>query len=495
MIQKIFDYFNTRAKVQEMTVQNHKLADRVESLNSQMNILVGKVQEYQEDLNTQSSTYRGNSYAEYSAAVTEIDKKYKGTATWGVAMTGNLIDVMAAFILGHGIGFSGQDAETELAFLNELFDYNDFNDEGLVRLIIDSLKEGKLLLDLTPDEKHQWTYTPEGGKPISKTGMIKIRFRPWRKYSYTVSTNPTDYLDNVKVTWEGNSSEVAKGSLNADQFVYRKFGGNIYEPNEATPKMMRCLTEIEDYDKCKRDWREINHLFASPTPDFQLDTMDQVAEFTKHLEKKNWRIGKFIAHVGKFSMVSASMEGVNSLERERLALQKTISGCTGVPVHFYDPEVMSNKRLGENEMEFVWASFNMERKIIQSAIDELINKAMAMQTAMTNDALDSRKITSTIKIFTDGDWQRLQSTFIPMREKKMISEDTLLARIPGLDVEAEKKLLSAERDEEAQKVDDEATKALNELKSGAYKAPFNSPDNFNEGVKNGDNITKRLNQD
>ena len=487
--------FTAYAKIQEMSVQisnslkNHesltaqnqilvgqisKLQKNHESLTAQNQILVGQIQEFHH----QQELFRGNQYTHYTAAVTEIDRKYKGIADWGVAMTQNLINVMAAFTLGHGVGFSGEDAGPELAFLKELFDYNDFNDEGLIKIVVEAYIEGKLLTEIAPDNKHKWV----GDSGEQKQGIIKIRFKPWRQLKYIVETAPSDYLDCTKCSWEGNGDRIKAGSLTPARFIYRKFGGNLYEPNEACPKIMSCLTEIDDYDKCKRDWREINHLFASPTPDFQLADMTEVIAFQAWLEKVNWRIGKAISHIGQFRMVSASMEGVNSLEREKLSLQKTISGATGVPVHFYDPEVMSNKRLGENEMEFVWASFNLERQTIKSAIDELVLKAMAMQTAETNEALDYRKVKSTIKIFTDGDWQRLKDIFMPMRKEKMISENTLLARIPGVDVEEEKQLLEEERDVESQKVEDEATKALEDLKNGAYKAPFGNPANMDQAM-------------
>lgn len=482
-----------------MAAESQRQKERIEDLSNKLRITVGKIQEFDTLHSTQK--YRGNEYNSYAAAVEEIKNKANGTADWGVALTGNLLSVMAAFTIGHGIGFTGKDAINELAFLKELWNYNDFDDEGLARVVIESEKEGKLLLELSYDKNYEWSYY-DGEKEVSKVGMVRIRFKPWRTYGYTVQCDENDYLYYISVSW-GDGGQVVNnsvavqvgantlttikaGKLDEKQFVYRKFGGSIEDPNTACPKIMLCLTEIDDYDKCKRDWRQINHLFASPTPSFELEDMKQVKEFNDTLEKMSWNIGKYIAHIGKFSMVSASLEGAQSIERERLSLQKTISGATGVPVHFYDPEVMSNKRLGENEMEFVWASFNTERLILISAMDELVRKAIEMHIEKSQAALDYRKIKSTIKVFTDGDWQRLRDIFMPMREKKQISRDAFLARIPGIDVEEEKKLQDAEQEVEDQKTDNEATKQLDMLKNKVnkgYEMPFNNPKNFNKGVE------------
>ena len=60
-----------------------------------------------------TTTYQSNSYPTYESAVAEINRKYKGTADWGVLQTGSIIDLRAAFIVGDGMIISDKEPGEE----------------------------------------------------------------------------------------------------------------------------------------------------------------------------------------------------------------------------------------------------------------------------------------------------------------------------------------------------------------------------------------------
>ena len=99
-----------------------------------------------------TSAYKGNTYNSYSAAVTEIANKYVGTAKWGVAQTGTIIDTRAAFIIGEGLNLSkvsaeGDEGKKELEWAEAFFEYNDIDQE----IAQEFAKEaGKEVINLTP---------------------------------------------------------------------------------------------------------------------------------------------------------------------------------------------------------------------------------------------------------------------------------------------------------------------------------------------------------
>lgn len=452
-----------RAKIQEMR-------GKIDNLSKTNEKLAVKIQEYSSmtvnllaELENMKNIYKGNAYTSYATAVEAIAKKYNCESLFGVCLTSALIQAMSSFTCGQGFtttAITDGEADAEIAFVNELLDHNNLDEEGFIEIINEAMGiEGKLLLHLIPEPDYQWQYLDSDGKEVKKTGMVKIRFVPWRKYNYTILTPPDDYLTYTKAKWSATGT-LAAGSIDENKFVYRKFGGDLTDPNRASMKIWKCLTEIDMYDECKSDWRKINKLFASPTPHFEMENMDLVEKMNESLVQLNWRIGKMLSHIGKFQLTSASMEGIVSIEKEKVALQKIISGATGIPVHFFEPEVMSNKRLAENEMEFVWASFNLERNIIKGAFDEIIRKSMALQVEQTNEKLDSKLIKNSIRVITDADWQRLKDFFLPLLRDGNIDRQTVLEKIPGIDVA---QVLS--------RLSDQEDKDMENVKTGFFKVP------------------------
>ena len=369
------------------------------------------------------TTYKGNNYQSYAVQVAEVSSKYMAEADWGVLQTGNIIDVRAAFIMGQGITVKKkeEDAEKEVEFINNFLEYNDLNKEVAQEFAKEAEIEGKFLGQLFWDKK---------------AVMVSVRFRSWTEYGYTIKTDANDYMKYEKVKWKAGSKE---GSLEAKDFVYKRFGGRIHKPNLSPPKVAKCLTQIENLDKDLRDWRRINNLYAAPTPHFECETAEQAKKMNDVIARMNWKIGKLIAHTGKFSYAQPSIQGLDGLEKAIITNAKIISGTTGCPVHFLGlPDLMSNRATAENLMELVYASTLKERLIWIGAYEEMIEKAMAIFNITSKKTpLVFSKISIDIPFITQAQWERLEKVYLPSYLSGAISLDYYLSQIPGLDVEEE----------------------------------------------------------
>lgn len=410
--------------------------------------------------------YVGNDYRDYGQAVTAIAEKYNGEAAWGCLQTGTCVDLRAAFILGDGIKIvaktdTKEQATAELEFCKDFLEYNSLDGEMAQEMAKETEIEGKLLVKLF------WDADPYRGRP----GMPSARFVSWSDKHYTVEADKNDYLHYTKVTWKAGDGYEAGGAEEKD-FVYAKFGGRISSPNKAQPKVMKCLTQIDRLDKALRDLREIDHLYASPTPDFECETAQQAANLMAFLKDKNWRIGKAIAHVGKLTMVGVPAEGIAALISEIELNTKMISGTTGIPIHYLGLlDLLKNRATGDNTRELVMAATTKERTVWRAAIQELIEKAMDMYNAQTGQAqksvkLDASKVRVEIPLISQDHWKNLELVLIPAAVAGILSKEFVAEQIPGVDLE-----LEAKRQKKAQEeADAQADKELERIRSSQGEA-------------------------
>lgn len=452
----IKDIFAKPAMVQEMRKQTSLLEGQVAKYKEVQEALVKDILSLTE---TQTS-YKGNDYASYNSAVKAISDKYNCTADWGVTQTGPIIDLRAAFILGEGIqvGYetdTRKEAEAELKWAEDFLDYNDLDEEMAQEMAKEAEIEGKIAIKLFYD-KTKYKDWP---------GMVSARYISWSSKGYEVEANPEDYLDYQKLIWKAIGTTPA-GSLNASAFVYKKFGGRLNKPNEAQPKIMKCLTQIDRLDKALWDLRKINHLFASPTPDFQVETKDQVEPLLALIKDTNWKIGKAFAHTGTFEMKGPDIAGVEMLIKEIELCVKVISGTTGIPIHYLGLlDLLKNRATGDNTRELIMAVTSKERQIWIGAYEELINKAMAMFNekayGQKSTRLDPEKISVDIPLISQEHWDHIQNVLIPASLGGIISKEHTASQIPGVDMDAEadRRVVKEAKDAERAKQDLEYVKA------------------------------------
>jgi len=321
-----------KIKAQFMKYKMSAQKGRVTKLENQVHKLQHLVKDDILALTDAVSGYKSNAYPTYESAVAEIDRKYKGTADWGILQTGSIIDLRAAFIIGDGIIVSaeGDEAEKELEWVEDFLKYNDLDREVAQEFAKEAEIEGKIALKLALEEDKE---QDEEIDEKDKKWKVSVRFISWLDKKYKIIPNPLDYLDYQKLEWKATSKRKAE-TLDAKEFVYKKFGGRIINPNEAAPKIMKCLTQIEGLDKAERDWRQINHIFAGPVFYAECEDKKEVDAMLTAFNDKNFKVNKILAGTAKVYFIKLDAGGIDSIEKEIVSLVKLISGTTGIPVHF-----------------------------------------------------------------------------------------------------------------------------------------------------------------
>lgn len=435
-----------------MDIFGNKAKAKVEVLAKEVESLRGQVKGYQafviDDILTareDRKKYRGNEYRNYKTAVQEISRKYTGQADWGVFQTGNIIDLRAAFIISEGVKITGDEneAKAELQFCETLFKYNNLDREVAQDFAKEAEIEGKILIKLA------WETAKVNGK---ESGMVSTRFISWTDKNYKIENQEDDYTKFTKALWRPTSGK--EETLEVNEFVYKKFGGRISDPNDAQPKIMKCLTQIESLDKALRDWREINRLYAAPTPHIECETQEQAQAIMAEIEKNpNFKIKKFIAHTGKFDFAGPDIRGIDSLENEIITLAKMISGTTGIPVHFLGlPDLLSNRATASNLGQLIFGSTLKERQIWKGVYEEIIQKSMGMfndkALKQKGAKLDPSKITVDIPYPSEEEWLHFEKVWLPLWLAGKVTDELALSKLPGVDAAAE--LARRKKDEEAE---------------------------------------------
>lgn len=440
----------SQIQIQALEKQINKLQQEIQNLIIDDDIL---------SVQTQAGNYKGNEYQSYAKAVASIDEKYRGIADWGGFIVGTIIDIRAAFIIGQGLRIieNAEGAEREKAFAEALLEENNLDHELAQEFAKEAEIEGKILLQLFEQDTGFDFF--EG-----QTKGIAIRFIPWTAKKYSIITDPKDYLRYIKATWKEAEKEY---SLEAPDFIYKKFGGRVDTPDEAAPKIMKCLTECDFLGKALRDWREINRIYAAPVPHFKVDTPQDVPKVQASIADKNFKIKKLFAHIGDFQFSTPDMQGATSIKEEITFLSKFISGATGIPVHFLGfPDLMSNRATADDLRELVNASTTKERAIWRGAYEETIRKAIEKFNRISgaeqkSTKLDPSKISIDIPFISQDQWLHLQNVYLPAAIAGMISKDAFQEQIPGFDLEAEKE---REAQEEEKKSEEEEKQLIEDAK-------------------------------
>lgn len=452
--------FTNRATRTAQT-EAEKARGAVELLKGQLQELERHHNEVQEllvkdilSLQETTASYKGNDYQTYDDAVQAISDKYRNVADWGCLQTRAIIDLRAAFILGDGMQIINRtetksEAEAEIAWVEDFLAYNGLDGEMAQEIVKEAEIEGKCAMRIFWDDLAEDPFRGHNGMP-------SIRFVSYLDKKYTITANPNDYLDYQALSWKATgTSEPVK--VEEPEFVYAKFGGRLNNPNDAQPRIMACLTQIDRLDKALRDLREINHLFASQTPDFECATALDAKALLAQLKDTNWKIGKAIAHVGKYALVGPTIEGVSNLIAEIELNVKMISGTTGVPIHYLGLlDLLKNRATGDNTRELVMASTTRDRAIWLAAFNELVEKSMRLynekagtaQKSTEGGRLDPEKVGVTIPLITQDHWTNIQNVLIPAVTAGIVSKEFVAEQIPGVDMDKENERREENEDKE-----------------------------------------------
>jgi len=271
--------FKDMGKVQAMKYRARAFKARNTRLENEVQRLQALIKDDILTLRAATKKYKGNEYQTYEKAVNEINDKYIGIADWGVLQTGSIVDLRAAFSIGEGIKIIEKaKAPAEVKWIESFLRYNDLDREVVQEFAKEAEIEGKIAIKLFIEER-------------DKQVNVTARYISWTDKKYTVETDPQDYLRYSKLRWRPKDKDTDE-VLEEAEFVYKKFGGRINRPNEAAPKIMKCLTQIENLDKALRDWREINDLYAPPIPTLECEDAKAAKEMNDAVENINFKIKK-----------------------------------------------------------------------------------------------------------------------------------------------------------------------------------------------------------
>jgi hypothetical protein len=384
-----------------------------------------------------TSTY-GNPYQDYKTAITELAKKYEGIAQWGSPQVQNIIDMRSAFTIGQGIKpISDDEKSREREFINSFIKHNNLDEELPQDLASEAEVEGRILVKLIKNID---------GKNID------IRFISYSQTGYKVETDAEDYQNVKQITYKLNGVDK---TILPDECVFKRFSGRANSVNDLMPKVAKVLRLCEALDKALWDWREINHLFASPTPFFKCQTSQEATDLNKQLLTSNWKIGKKLVSSADFSLVGLNAE-IKTLENEIITLAKIISGATGVPVHFLGlPDLMSNRSTSTDLFEALNASVNKERHIWEGFYEELFDKALIMMNGEgSKKGFEKGKVKAQILNFTSEQIRQLVDVWLPLYQGKVINLKYILSKIPD-----------ANYDDIVASMDADSLKMLNAIKN------------------------------
>jgi len=297
--------------------------------------------------------------------------------------------------------------------------------------------EGKILLKIDVDK------TPEVDKYKDYSyQMVATRYVSWLDKKYKVISAKEDYKKYEKVEWEGGDKA---GSLKENQFVYKKFGGRINDPNTAQSKVMKCLSQIDNLDKALRDWREINRIFGGPILYVKCEKEAEVDKALELFKDKNFKISRITAGTGEMQFIKLDISGIDSLEKEILTNAKMISGSTGVSVQYLGlVELLKNRSTSDDMREMLSSATVKERATWEGAYEELLTKAMNLfnntvyrQKEAKGQKLNPYLIKVNIPVITKQHWANIKDVWLPAVIAGKITEELFLEQLPDVDIDEE----------------------------------------------------------
>lgn len=389
-----------------------------------------------------SPGYSGQGYKTYAPQVAAVALAFEGRADWGNQPLRSLVEVRAAFTIANGLEViadkQADRVDETVEWVKDFMQRSGLDNRETVELAQEAEIEGKSAVRLFLDSD----------------GQVDMRWLSWSTLGYTIQSNPEDYRDYQTLSYKVKDQQDPV-VVNPADFVYRPFGGRANAVNLTYPKLGSIIGRCEYLDKALRDWREINHLHASPTPFFDCENAKIAKTLHDILAEKRWNIGKRLTLSGaKFSLVTMPTGGIDSLEREITACAKQISGASGVPVHFLGfPELMSNRSTADNLMQMPFAATVRDRNVWKSFYTELFRKAIKQNNEAHGTSLNPAAVSADIPYWSALKLAEIADVWLPLYLGGALTLNTLLEKLPEVDAASEATALNAIQEIDIQKTD------------------------------------------
>lgn len=353
--------------------------------------------------------------SDYFEQVEETEARYRGTADYGVRMTRTLIGYRSSWILSsNAYPQADEGAKNEETFLKEFLQYNGIDSQFNARLGRIGEIYGHAIMVLMPNEKDS---------------QIEL------KLFYPKKGKAPGWYDEIADTY--GVYELDK-RFPANQFVianpyelYLNEDGEIMTPTN----IGTILREIADIDRCSRDIREINNLFAHPTPVVEFTDQAMASQFADWIasneDGQRWSLGKLLVlPFGTLKFISPDPNGLKSLFDEQLRLSQNVSGHTGAPIFLLGfPELIGGGRATAQEFaEGVNVATTPHRIAWQTDLLEMYRKAMTLYNLSFSKSLDPYKISLDLPIVSSALIEREMNQVKLLYDMKAVSRETILKK-------------------------------------------------------------------
>lgn len=377
-----------------------------------------------------------NAYTEYESQVCETYRKYSAQSDFGCQQTRAIIDLRTAFISGEGISVSAE-KEATAKWLEEFINYNKLNGKNFINGVQGTEMAGQTIFIL------KRIYNEDNELQIK---VKRIPYLSNRKYKPKYE----DDLFKEKVIDVLFKSKFGWISFGYKDFIYIRTGGDDSNSYGPVTRIGAVLTDVENYDRAIKDIRRINHILARITPVFKTTTSVETTALQARLNEIKWRIGEVFIGEADLSYITPGTGAHDNLKSELVATIKTISGTTGVPVHWFGyVDLMSNRATAQSLYENIKNATSTERTIWQDSLYELILKA---QKKYINEgglglSFDPNFQVRLPLISFENFLEKVRALNIAYNDE-VISLDDYRNEIPGIDPLKTKKAIELEKKKE-----------------------------------------------
>ena len=378
-----------------------------------------------------------NAYTDYGAQVGETYRKYNSFASFGCQQTRAVVDLRVAFICGEGISVSAKDENTS-EWIESFFEKNKLDGTNFINAVKGSEMAGQSLFLLKPA---LWQGDELYVRSLRIPYRITMPYRP--VYSDSLAK---DEVTAIMIKKEGMWVD-----MGFPNFVYVRTGGDDANSEGPVTKVGVILTDLENYDRAIKDMRRNNHVFARITPNFQTKNSTETDSVVKWLTGKKWKIGEAVVGTAEFEYKTPKAGAHENLESELAATIKTISGVTGIPVHWLGyVDLMSNRSTAESLYELIKNKTIIERSEWESALRLIIIKAMELY--IDNGGTDLRKLDRDFQVrlplIDFGNFIDLDRALSIDYSDEAISIDDYRNNIPGIDPTKTARVIEIEKEKD-----------------------------------------------
>lgn len=363
-----------------------------------------------------------NAYNTYESQVGETYRKYNSFASFGCQQARAVVDLRVAFICGEGISVSVKDENTS-KWIEDFLEKNKLDGTNFINAVKGSEMAGQSLFLLKPTT---WQGDELYIKSLRIPYQITTPYRP-------VYSDPLAKDEVMSIMIKREGMWVNAGFNN---FVYVRTGGDDANSEGPVTKVGVILTDLENYDRAIKDMRRNNHIFARITPNFQTKTSQETGSTVKWLTEKKWKLGEAVVGTAEFEYKTPKGGAHENLETELAATIKTISGVTGIPVHWLGyVDLMSNRATAESLYELIKNKTIIERSEWESSLRTLI--IMAQELYINNGGRELSKLDRDFQVrlplIDFGNFLELVRGLSLAYNDEAISIDDYRNNLPGID--------------------------------------------------------------